>query len=112
MEACHGTAKARCRSREAAVIVWVWDAHGPDRSAGGVSDDEKRARKLARESLLSTGASDVLVEAAFTELGIKTLSYGYVRTGQGWLGHRTAGGVLPGAFTASGTVRERTAARA
>jgi hypothetical protein len=65
------------------VIVWVWDAHGPDRSAAGVTDDEKRARKLGRESLLSTDANEVLVEQAYLELGIKTLNYGYARTGDG-----------------------------
>jgi hypothetical protein len=76
------------------MIVWVWDAQGPDRSAGGVviDDDVKRARKLARESLLSTGASEVFVEQASVELGIKTLNYGYARTGQGWHGRRTPSG--------------------
>jgi hypothetical protein len=74
------------------MIVWVWDAQGPDRAAAGVADNEKRARKLARESLLSTGASEVLVEQATVELGIKTLNYGYARTGHGWRGHRTPGG--------------------
>jgi hypothetical protein len=72
--------------------VWVWAAQGPDRGAVGVTDDERRARKLARESLLNTGASEVLVEQVSVELGIKTLSYGYVRTGQGWHGRRTPTG--------------------
>jgi hypothetical protein len=74
------------------MIVWVWDAHGPDRGAAGVADNEKRARKLAAASLHSTGASEVLVEQAFLELGIKTLNYGYARTGHGWRGHRTPRG--------------------
>jgi len=74
------------------VIVWVWDAQGPDRGAAGVADNEKRARKLARESLLSTGASEVLIEQASVELGIKTLNYGYMRTGHGWHGHRISSG--------------------
>jgi hypothetical protein len=94
------------------VIVWVWDAQAPDRSSGGVADDEKRARKLARESLLATGASEVLVEQALTVLDAATLIYGYARTGYGWCGHRTPGGrVTWRRFTAAGTARERTAAR-
>jgi hypothetical protein len=85
------------------VIVWVWDARGPDRAAGGVTDGgEKRARKLARASLLSTGASEVLIEQAYAQLGIKTLNYGYARTGDGWRGHRTSSGrVTWRRFTAS-----------
>jgi hypothetical protein len=95
------------------MIVWVWDARGPDRSAGGVADDEKHARRLARESLIRTGASEVLVEQALTALDSATLIYGYARTGQGWRGHRTPRGrVTWRRFTAADTVRERTAARA
>jgi len=95
------------------VIVWVWDARGPACGQGGVSDDEKRARRLARESLLSTGASEVLVEQASAELGIRTLNHVYVRTGRGWRGHLTPSGrVTWRRFTAVGTVRERTAAGA
>lgn len=76
----------------AEMIVWVWDAHGPDRSAGGVADDEKHARRLARESLLRTGASEVLIEQALTAFDAATLIYGYARTGQQWRGHRTPSG--------------------
>lgn len=95
------------------MIVWVWDAHGPDSGAGVTDADEKRARKLARQSLLSTGASDVLVEQASVELGIRTLNYCYVRTGHGWRGHRTpAGRVTWSRFTAADTIRERTVVRA
>lgn len=68
------------------MTVWVWDAHGPDRSEGGVTDNDKRARKMAAQSLHSTGASEVLVEQATLALGIRTLNYGYQRTGQGWRG--------------------------
>jgi len=95
------------------MIVWVWDARGPDRGAGGVADDEKRARKLARASLLATGARDVLVEQALTALDATTLIYGYARTGQGWRGHRTPRGrVTWRRLTAADTARERTTARA
>jgi hypothetical protein len=97
------------------VIVWVWDARGPDRSSAGVTGgDEKRARRLARESLIRTGASEVLVEQALTALDAATLIYGYQRTGYGWRGHRTpAGHVSWRRFTTAGdTVRERTAAGA
>jgi len=94
------------------VIVWVWDAQGPGRGSAGVTGgNEKRARKLARESLLSTGASEVLVEQALTALDAATLVYGYVRTGHGWRGRRTpAGRVTWHRF--AGTVRERTASHA
>jgi hypothetical protein len=74
------------------MIVWVWDAQGPDRGEVGVSDNEKRARKRAKESLLCTGASEVLVEQAYLQSGAKTLNYGYARTGHGWRGRRTPRG--------------------
>lgn len=74
------------------MTVWLYDAHGPERSESGVTDDDKRIRKLAREALASTGASEVLIEQAVTELGIRTLKYGYERTGLRWRGYRTPRG--------------------
>jgi hypothetical protein len=95
------------------MIVWVWDARGPGGSSAGVTGgNEERARRLARESLLSAGASEVVVEQASAELGIRTLNHVYVRTGYGWCGHLTpAGRVSWRRFAPVGTVRERTAAR-
>jgi CheY-like chemotaxis protein len=65
------------------MTVWLYDAHGPERHVCGVTDDEKRARRLARESLSRAGADTALVEQALTALDAVTLIYGYVRTGEG-----------------------------
>lgn len=74
------------------MTVWLYDAPGPERRECGVTDDEKRARRLARESLLSTGASTALVEQAYSALELGTLLYCYRRTGQGWRVWRTPRG--------------------
>jgi hypothetical protein len=74
------------------VTVWLYDARGPERHVCGVTDDEKRARRLARESLNRIEASTALVEQALTALDAVTLIYGYVRTGEGWQARRTPRG--------------------
>jgi hypothetical protein len=74
------------------MIVWLWDARGPERCVRGVTDDQWRARTMAEESAHSVGASEMLVEQAYADLGTTTLTYGYRRTGWGWHGRRTSGG--------------------
>jgi hypothetical protein len=90
------------------VIVWLWDAHGPDCSASGVSDDKKRARQAARESLRRTGAEVALVEQAYIALELGTLAFGYQRTGTGWTGRRNQRGAVR--WQPLRQARERTAA--
>jgi hypothetical protein len=74
------------------MTVWLYDACGPERRVRGVTDDEGRARRLARESLRSVDASTALVEQALTALDATTLINGYVRTGQGWQARLTPRG--------------------
>jgi hypothetical protein len=40
------------------VILWLWDAHGPDRAGRGVTDDEARALEAAEACLRSGHAHD------------------------------------------------------
>jgi hypothetical protein len=64
------------------VIVWLWDASGPARTACGVTDSEARARQAA-ETLLAAGQADAArIERAALGLGSGTMTYGYQRTGQ------------------------------
>jgi hypothetical protein len=70
------------------MTVWLYDTRGPERHVCGVTDDETRARRLARESLRSVDATAALVEQAYAALELKTLLYVYQRTGQGWHGVR------------------------
>ena len=74
------------------MTVWLYDTRGPERHVCGVTDDERRARRLARESLRSVDANTALVEQALTALNAATLIYGYARTGQGWQARRTPRG--------------------
>jgi hypothetical protein len=66
------------------VIVWLWDAPGPDRTGRGITDDGARARHAAEGCIRSGQATAARVERAVTVLGIHTLATGYQRTGDGW----------------------------
>ena len=68
------------------MIVWLWDAYGPARGGRGITDDEERAIQNA-ETLMRSGQARVAqVESAHADLGTRTLTSGYRRTGQGWRG--------------------------
>jgi len=66
------------------VIVWLWDAAGPARTARGVTDDEATARRAAERCLRSGQARSAAVEKAHAVLGVRSLTSGYERTGDGW----------------------------
>jgi hypothetical protein len=66
------------------VIVWLWDAPGPARTARGVTDSEARVRQAAEDLLFSGQATGAIVEEAVLGLGAGTMTYGYQRTGQAW----------------------------
>ena len=68
------------------MIVWLWDAYGPARSGRGITDDEDRAIHNAETLMRSGQASVARVESAHADLGTRTLTSGYRRTGQGWRG--------------------------
>lgn len=66
------------------MIVWLWDAPGPTRAARGVTDDEATARRAAETCLRSGQARSAAVEKAHAVLGVRSLTSGYERTGDGW----------------------------
>lgn len=68
------------------MIVWLWDADGPARTARGVTDDEAAARHAAEACLRSGQARAAAVEQARAVLGMESLTSGYQRTGSGWTG--------------------------
>jgi hypothetical protein len=76
------------------VIVWLWDAPGPDRCARGVTLDYARAREAARACLTAEQAATALVQAAKLVAGSDVLDPYYVRFGRRWQGRRTMGGEI------------------
>jgi hypothetical protein len=66
------------------VIVWLWDAPGLARTARGVTDDEATARRAAETCLRSGQARSAAVEKAHAVLGVRSLTSGHERTGDGW----------------------------
>ena len=76
------------------MIVWLWDAPGPDCCGRGVTDDEGRARESAETYLRNGHANTAQIEQAWTVLGIQTLTSGYERTGQGWRARLRDGGII------------------
>ena len=60
--------------------------------AMGITDDRGRAMRAGEESLGSGRAVVVLIEAVRPAMAPRTLASCYVRTGVGWLGHRTGTG--------------------
>lgn len=66
------------------MIVWLWDAPGPARTARGVTGSEARARQAAEDLLFGGQATDAVLEEAVLGLGAGTMTYGYQRTGRAW----------------------------
>jgi hypothetical protein len=91
------------------MTIWLYDARGPERHMCGVTDDEARARRLARESLRSVEATTALVEQAYAALELKTLLYVYQRTGQGWQARRTPRGRIAWKRFSPATITSRRA---
>jgi len=75
------------------VIVWLWDADGPEGSASGVAGDQAAACRAAESGMASTGAVTAVVEAAAHLDGGGWLSSGYRRAGLGWTARRREGRV-------------------
>ena len=77
-----------------AMIVWLWDAWGPDRRGRGVSGDRAAAQRAAEACLRSGHANGARLEEALAILGTESLTSLYQRTGQGWQArHDTGGGI-------------------
>jgi len=66
------------------VIVYLWDACGPTRTARGVTDSEARARQAAETLLIGGQATDVVLQKAFLGLGAGSMTYDYQRTSLAW----------------------------
>lgn len=66
------------------VIVWLWDAPGPGRTARGVTGSQTRARQAAEAILTAGQATTAALEQAVLGLGAGSMTYGYQRTGQAW----------------------------
>jgi hypothetical protein len=75
------------------VIVWLWDADGPDGSASGVTDDQAAACRAAERGMSVTGAATAVVEAAMHLDGGGWMRSGYRRTGYLWTARRHDGRV-------------------
>lgn len=74
------------------MIVWLWDASGSARVTRGVTDDETTARHAAETCLRSGQARSAAVEKAHAVLGVRSLTSGYERTGDGWTAERRQDG--------------------
>ena len=74
------------------MIVYLWDAHGADQSAAGISGDETRAREAAEACLRSAYATSARVEAALLATSARTLQPCYERTGTAWQARPVDGG--------------------
>jgi hypothetical protein len=76
------------------VIVWLWDAPGPNRCARGVTVDYARAQEAARACLTADQAATALVQAAELVAGSDVLDPYYARFGRRWQARRTRSGEI------------------
>ena len=74
------------------MIVWVWDATGPERGACGVAAGEAAARRAALAAMFATGAAAAVVESAAFAGGGGWIADGYRRIGAGWTVSAAPGG--------------------
>lgn len=81
------------------MIVWLWDASGPEYSGRGVTDGEDKAKRIVAAYLQSGTATVATLEAALLDVGIRTLADCYRRTGRGWHGRAGDSGVRWRRFT-------------
>lgn len=70
------------------MIVWLWDADGPDASASGVTGDHAAACRAAEAGMTAAGAVTATVEVATYLDGGGWMSSGYRRTGHLWTARR------------------------
>jgi hypothetical protein len=75
------------------VVVWLWDAHGPDCARQGITDDRARALQQAEAYVISGTASGARVELAQLVTGFRELTACYRRTGHGWTAQHHDGAV-------------------
>ncbi len=92
--------KARALDRAQEVVEYLKSGPSlnhiqgcPARTGRGVTDDRAQALQIAETYLRSGQASAASVEQSRLDLGMRTLTSGYQRTGQGWRGRRVGSGV-------------------
>ena len=90
------------------MIVWLWDAIGPEVSQRGVTDDEAKALQAAEALIRSRVVGSVRIEMALAHVGIRTLTPGYERVGQGWTVRRYENGRIARAQFPSNRTRRKT----
>jgi hypothetical protein len=78
---------ATARRLEAPMRVWLWDAG----TRIGVTDNENRAMLAARDALRD--GETATVELALAALSFREPTAMYLRTGCGWTGRATEGGI-------------------
>jgi hypothetical protein len=74
------------------VIAYTWEAAGPVRRRIGVSDDRLKAQRAAATCLRNGNATTARVDEARVDLGIVTLTSGYVPTGKAWTARKSKDG--------------------
>jgi hypothetical protein len=74
------------------MMVYLWDAPGPDCHRSGVSSSLGGALETAGEWLVSRRASSARVEVALLGICPQTLEPVYKRTGQAWQARHGNGG--------------------
>ena len=73
-------------------VAFLWQADGPGVGVRGIAGDEGTARRRAAACLLAGSAPLAVVQEATAELGMRTLTDGWHRTGREWQGIGGAGG--------------------
>jgi hypothetical protein len=75
------------------MIVWIWDASGPDQAGAGVTDSEASARLSAEAFMRKAQAPAARIEKATLDIA-HALTAGYLPTGYGWSGARADDGAI------------------
>lgn len=73
-------------------LAFLWQADGKAMGSRGVCGNAREARRIAADRLRSGAADSAVVEAALTDLGMRTLAGGYFRTGRAWQARTGPGG--------------------
>lgn len=74
------------------MIAYTWEAAGPARRRMGVTDDRLTAQRTAAACLRNGNATTARVDEARVDLGIVTLTSGYVPTGKAWRARKSKDG--------------------
>lgn len=73
------------------MVIWLWDAHGPDCAWQGVTHEHASALKQAEACITSGAASGARVELARLVTSFQALTSEYIRSGLGWTAQHREG---------------------